>query len=400
MDSDSQGIQPLSTQCHLIQSIFYNNPDQYPPIINGTRLLARNGYSVEILCRENGGRWEVSYPASVRIQRIDKRSGSSWREYFGYVLEVLRRGSNDIALFIGHDMHGFLPARLLASRYRRPVLYHCHDFTERDRQVPLGGRIVRAFEQRFARTADLVVVPDRERGRIMADALELIKPPHIAANAPLDSFQGTGAALQAALAEQNKRFDRILLRQGRIGKGHAIEVTIRSMVRWASRKWGFVLLGWGEPAYQEEILRLAGDLGVAEQLVILPPVGYDHLIAFTPGAHLGSALYEPILFNHAYATTASNKMMEYMACGLPVLLSERPASKSFLERYHCGLAVDVDSLESIAEAVNILLGKPDVAQQMGIEGRKAFEQEFCYERQYAPVLAEIDRLTCNLPDNT
>jgi glycosyltransferase involved in cell wall biosynthesis len=377
-----------------IQAIFYNNPDCYPPIVNGVRLLAQAGFAVNLLCRDNGQEWHVSYPASTRVRRIGTRSGSSWREYFRFVTAVMRRADKHAALFIGYDMHGLLPARLLAARYRRPLVYHCHDYAEGGRKLPLGSHLVRAFERRFARTADLVVVPDYDRGTVMRKELHLPVPPTVAANAPIHASASSGVALTQALMSRGKRFKRILLRQGRIGVGHAIEATLRSMPQWNSRDWGFVLMGWGEAPYLETLAQLAHSLEVEEQFVVLPQVGYDQVEHFTSGAHVGHALYEPIHINNVHITTASNKIMEYMAAGLPLLVSNRPALIALVEKYGCGLTADESSPQSIAGAVNALLGDPALAQRMGAAGAQAFAREFSYERQFAPALDAMRRLAC------
>jgi len=369
-----------------IQAIFYNNPDQYPPIINSTRLLARSSFEVEILCREDGEHWEVTYPPGTCLQRIDTRSGNSWQEYWGFVRRVFREADKQAALFVGHDMHGLLPARLLASRFGRPLVYHCHDYADCSAQLPLGSRLVRTFQYYFARTADLVIVPDAERGAFMARELKLKKLPLVVANAPLSHSRGSGEALLSALVARGYSFERIVFRQGRIGEGHAIEATLRSIPYWVSKDWGFVVMGYSEANYLERLSALARTLGVERQFAILPPVEYDQVKDFTPGADLGHALYEPIHVNNIHITTASNKIMEYMAAGLPVMVSDRPALRALVERYGCGITADEGDPQSIALAVNSVLGDPARTQQMGAAGRRAFEQVFCYERQFAPAL--------------
>lgn len=378
----------------LIQVIFYNNPDNYPPIVNSVRLLARAGFRVEILCRDDDRRWGVSYPAGARVIRIDTRGRNSWQEYLGFVARVLRSGSKQVSLFVGHDMHGFLPARLLAALYRRPLIYHCHDFAEVSKgSAPAGGRLVSSFERRFAQTAGLVIIPDAERAAVVGRELHLKQDPLVVANAPLKRQTTIGEALHEALALRERRYEKVVFRQGRIGAGHAIESTLRSIPYWSNPKWGFVVMGCGEPSYLERLSAQATSLGVGRQFVILPPVGYDHVTRFTPGADLGHALYEPVHINNIHITTASNKIMEYMEAGLPLLVSERPSLKSLVKKYNCGLTADEQSPESIAAAVNILLGDPQVAKKMGVAARQAFEQEFCYERQFDPVINAFHKLS-------
>jgi glycosyltransferase involved in cell wall biosynthesis len=286
-----------------------------------------------------------------------------------------------------------LPARLLASRHRRPLVYHCHDFADRNCTLSLGSRLVRAFQHYFARTADLVIVPDAERGALIARELHLKRAPLLVANAPLSRPAAKGEALRQALCQRGASFERVVFRQGRIGTGHGIEVTLRSMPLWASENWGFAVMGIAEPAYLGQLSALAQALGVEKRFVVLPPVGYDQVAQFTPGADLGHALYEPVHFNHTYFTTASNKVMEYMAAGLPLLISDTPVSRALLEKYACGLTADHSRPESVAAAVNCLLGDPARARQMGAAAARAFEQVFCYERQFAPALDAVRALT-------
>jgi glycosyltransferase involved in cell wall biosynthesis len=369
-----------------LTAIFYNNPDEYPPIINGVRLLAQAGWHVNLLCRDNGKQWKVEYPKEVRVERIRANEKSSWLEYLGFLRQVLLRNHKRSRLFVGHDMHGLLPARLLASRFRRPLVYHCHDFADRNHSAPLGSRVVRAFEQRFARTANLLIVPDKERASVMEAALRMKHPALIVANAPLLRPANQNELLRQTLAAKGLKSERILLRQGRIGVGHAIDATVRSIPFWAKPEWSFVVMGFGEGDYLDHLTSVAKRQGVGEQFVILPAVGYDHVAAYTAGADAGHALYEPIHVNNVHITTASNKIMEYMAAGLPLLVSDTPALGELVEKFSCGVTANERSSESIAAAVNTLLGCPVRAAQMGKAGRRVFEEVFCYDRQFAPVL--------------
>src|SRR5438128_515216 len=100
-----------------IQAFFCGNPDNYPPIINGSRLLARFGRAIQLCCRDDGRDWNVACPPNVEVIRI-KTHGNSWQQYSSFVREALRHGKR-AALYFGHDMHGLLPAKLLSTRFRR-----------------------------------------------------------------------------------------------------------------------------------------------------------------------------------------------------------------------------------------------------------------------------------------
>jgi glycosyltransferase involved in cell wall biosynthesis len=374
-----------------IQAIFYANPDGYPPIINSARVLAGAGHQVDIICRLDVMPSNVAYPRSVTVRRLDVSARSTILAYLGFIGTTWRIADGAASVFVGHDMHGFLVARLLAARFRRPLVYHCHDFAEGGVGLALGGRLVKAFENCFARTADIVIVPDAERSQLVTGALRLSRPPLVVANAPLQSAPPSTRVRQS-LSERGFSFAQIIFRQGRIGPGHATEATVRSLPLWRDSTWGFVVMGRGDDDYIAHLCDLARQHGVAERFAVLPPVSYDEVAQFTSGANIGHALYDPIHVNNRYITTASNKIMEYMAAGLPLLVSDRPGLRALVERHDCGLTADEGDPASIAAAVNALLGDPARARQMGANAARAFEEEYRYDRQFAPVLAALEEL--------
>lgn len=65
-----------------------------------------------------------------------------------------------------------------------------------------------------------------------------------------------------------------------------------------------------------------------------------------------------------------NKIFEYMASGLPVIGSDFPLWREILEDNECGICVDPENPEKIAEAINYLKDNPNKAREMGERGRK------------------------------
>ncbi len=386
-----------TTKPMRVQSVFYNNPDYYPPMINAAFVLAQHGIRQQLLCREYQPavmpQGDIDYPAATQVLRLPQAGGGTLAAYLNFIWNVLRQSDPAAEIIIGYDMHGFLPARLLAWLRRRPLVYHCHDYLNNASAATLSQRIIKTFERRFARTADLVIAPDEYLASYMAQELRLSRFPLVAANAPLTTVERSGSKLTAALDALGKHFTRILFRQGRVGPNHGIEVTLRSLPLWARQDWGFVVMGPGSADFVDTLWSLAEQLGVADRFAILPPVDYPAVASFTIAADLGHALYEPAIFEHQFSTTGSNKIMEYMAAGLPLLLSDTPGNRKLLDECRNGLIADVAAPESIAEAVNTILGDDQLARQMGANSRNAFETTYNYAQQYAPVIAQLRQLT-------
>jgi glycosyltransferase involved in cell wall biosynthesis len=66
-----------------------------------------------------------------------------------------------------------------------------------------------------------------------------------------------------------------------------------------------------------------------------------------------------------------NKMFEYMSAGLPVIASNFPLWRTIIEDVGCGICVDPEKPEQIAEAIDRIADDPVEARLMGQRGKEA-----------------------------
>jgi glycosyltransferase involved in cell wall biosynthesis len=107
-------------------------------------------------------------------------------------------------------------------------------------------------------------------------------------------------------------------------------------------------------------------------------------------ARIGVALLRP-LPNHMDAIR-SNKLFEYMAAGLPVVVSDLPEWRDIVLGVGCGLVVDPADPAAIAEALERLLTHPEEAEEMGLRGRAAVCDRFNWDGEGARLLSAYRRL--------
>ncbi|MEO9884622.1 MAG: glycosyltransferase [Balneola sp.] len=98
-----------------------------------------------------------------------------------------------------------------------------------------------------------------------------------------------------------------------------------------------------------------------------------------------------------YAKKQLTKFFEYMAAGLPIIYTDFPAWKSFLEPLNVGIAVAPGDFSKIKEAVLRLRNENELRKQMGENGRKAILDIYNWEKEEEKLLTLYSTLTsgCN-----
>ena len=112
----------------------------------------------------------------------------------------------------------------------------------------------------------------------------------------------------------------------------------------------------------------------------LPPMDGWRIIS---RCHVGLAVLLPLA---NYVESYPTKMFEYMALGLPVLVSNFRLYREVVERYRCGLTVDPEKPEELANAIRWLLEHPQESEKMGLRGIEATMSVFKWETEAQKLL--------------
>jgi glycosyltransferase involved in cell wall biosynthesis len=82
------------------------------------------------------------------------------------------------------------------------------------------------------------------------------------------------------------------------------------------------------------------------------------------------------------------KVLEYMACGVPVVASPGKTAQAIIKESNCGLVAS--NTEDWIEALTLLLENPDLRDKMGKSGRAAIENDFAIKATAELLLNYID----------
>jgi glycosyltransferase involved in cell wall biosynthesis len=86
-------------------------------------------------------------------------------------------------------------------------------------------------------------------------------------------------------------------------------------------------------------------------------------------------------YSEHYYEKELTKFFEYMAAGLPLIVSDFPNWRAIVDGTRCGLAIDPERLDIAADLIRHLHASPAERLAMGERGREAVEGRYSWTSQ-------------------
>lgn len=304
-----------------------------------------------------------------------------WRESAKRVTELAP------ALVVSSDLPGLVGAGRAARRLGVPHLHDCHElYLESASFRPVERRIFAPFERRYLRRAESVIAVNR------SIAVEYCRrygrEPVVVRNcAPrlTSNLQVRDLRVMAGLPPSS----RIVLYQGGFSAGRGLEVCVASVVQLPPDVH-LVMLGYGPLA--EGLVELAGSHGVTDRVHVLDAVPPEELASCTVSATVGLMPYQPVSRNNYLALP--NKVFEYTAVGVPIVVSDLPELRRIALEEGCGHVFDPFDASSLAAALGRVL---DPGQyQHYRDAARAFGGTNVWENEREILIEELRRISPRL----
>lgn len=375
----------------------YANPDYYPSTLYAVRILSCY-FAVHILCR-NMDQPIQSWPRDVTIDRIgeyasprDKEAASAAAKLLEYSQFVARTRAlikqMHPAIVYSYDPYAFVAS--LVGRIgvgSTPVIFHLHELpeTRSPSWTSLEGWVVRAA-LRGTKSADSVLCPERYRARQWLTDAGDSRGAIIVPNCPDKSYFATPRDWDDTIASRFSAREVVYVGYASADNGHLEGLRALAMARCAAR---MRVIGGYRPDFGESFNALAHELSVAERVSLDGWLQRDQLLARASAASTGLSLHKPVSKGLEYLGSASNKLFEYAAMGLPVVVPDRASYRDFLGNADWVTYADIEKPESIAQAIDSIFADRERYAVMSRAARRAFEEHYNYERVFAPALARV-----------
>ena len=142
--------------------------------------------------------------------------------------------------------------------------------------------------------------------------------------------------------------------------------------------------------YIDEIHNYIQEHRLEEQVYWLGYIPHTELKHYLANADVGMA---PGRFTRQYRRPAiATKLFEYMLGGVPIITSDQPHRRKYIEESHCGLAVPADDVQAHADAILWLYRHPEDARAMGQRGRDMVLDHYTWEIEAPKLLALYQNL--------
>jgi len=185
------------------------------------------------------------------------------------------------------------------------------------------------------------------------------------------------------------RGERLVVYTGILQKGRGLEELLKS---WAGlpADWHLALVGQG--VLEGSLRDFALGAGL-ENVYFLPPVKAWELPEFIRGATLGVVLIEDVDLSKRYSLP--NKLLEYIAAGVPVLASDLPEIRRLVDEYQVGVFADPRDSGSIRKSLIELLGDVEKLDTLRQNTVKAGEN-LTWRAEASLLISEYSKITCGI----
>lgn len=167
---------------------------------------------------------------------------------------------------------------------------------------------------------------------------------------------------------------------------NALEIAQRLKTQGHNVKWFL----FGPCPNTAWLLKEIESRGLSDVFTIYPEhIPHNKVMELVLSARIGIIpLPDIIKFRYNVPT----KLFEYMALGMPVILSNLPPSRPYLKNTMCAIMISPNDYDGYVDAIAKLLKNPELRQKMGLIGKKRIKETYNWESEASKLLTLYSEL--------
>lgn len=270
------------------------------------------------------------------------------------------------------------------------IPYACYVHEIYDLSDVSGGVVKMAYqmERKTLQNAEFTIFPSKDRSDIYRSRYSLERPSYSVANCPRK--RPPSALTPIDLRQQfNLSPNSVVVGyMGGIGKANGIEIAIKAVSQLPNVI--LILWGWGVPEYLESLKNLANAEGCGERVLFAGEAGAEKW-SLLESCDISLCIYEAKWLRFRFAAFASNKFLESIAVGRPVITNGSADFKAIVEKYDLGVALRDLNEETLRAELSKLISDASHRKVMSSNAYRLHNEELHYEKQFEPALEAFRR---------
>ena len=378
------------TSDHKILYIQYTNPTAYPPLEHSSHILARDNWQVLFLgigAQGEANNLLFSSHPNIKLRQLSS-CPPGWRQklhYMGFCLWVL--GWCLVwqpQVIYASDLFSCPIALIISFLPGVRVIYHEHD-TKEGQTDSLLVNLCRKARKRLTNRSRASILPNQQRLEHFITETAVKSPTFCVWNCPTQ--QEVTPPRSTSLSDNGQLK---LLYHGSINSSR-LPISILDAMESLNGRVRLGIIGYetiGNANYIQQLQAKTQQLGIVELVEFLGAMPRQEVLRRSQQYDLGLAFMpnssnDP---NLRYMIGASNKVFDYLSCGLALLVTDLPDWRNAYVKPGYGLACNPENADSIAAALRWFLEHPTQMREMGELGRQRIVNEWNYEQQFRPVI--------------
>ena len=176
----------------------------------------------------------------------------------------------------------------------------------------------------------------------------------------------------------------VIIYVGTVPNGHDMDVAVRAMERVSQvhhrLRWCIIGTGEGMPSLRA-MVKEANISGAVEFHSFMP---HEDVLQRMVAADIAIYPYRDSNINRA---KCAGKVVDYMTCGKPMVVSDIGMNRVYVEHHHSGLLTQPGNVDDFAQALLWLLDNERSARAIGEAAQNRIWNVFGWERRVADLLA-------------
>lgn len=381
----------------------YTHPEGYPPTLNAINYIAKQADKVTILSTETlATKWKYSPNVNLILLKSYYNNFSQAKHsklnkiktYINYtykIYRILKSESIDLLVIYDNVPFFFYTISSFFTKKRFKVWYHNHDVyplsSFNKYSVNWFGAVSERKIKHFNKI-DYFSLPAEERKNMY----------------PMESFKGKFFYIpnypskdfinhNEPIDNQQDRNQIKIVYPGSSSHKNGFKELIDIMGQKINEKIvTLTLIGDVHQNFKDDLLTYAKTKNVENQIFFKERIPYIEMTNYLKQFHIGWALYKPVDLSVATAGSSSNKIYEFLANGLPIIVFDNEHHHFHLNNCKAAFFSDLSKTSIIKEIKEI----DNNLSQLTMIAKNEFETKYQFEIKFEKALKTVLKDTIHM----